>query len=304
MDIGILPVPGFALLSYACTVEPLRAANLLSGRALYRVRHLASASASSGARVERDAGGPVDLLLVVAGGDPAAFEDAAAFALLRRAARTGTVLGGVSGGPVVLARAGLMAGYRMTAHWEHAGDLRAMGLEPERALYVIDRDRVTCAGGTAPMDLMHALIARDHGAGFARAVSDWFIHTEVRPPAGAQRGGLAERLGTVSAPVLDAVAAMEDHLSDPLSLPQLAERAGVTPRHLTRLFAAHLGRSPMSHYRELRLRLARRLAEQAPMPLTEVALACGFASSSHLSRAYAARFGTPPSAARRGGRGS
>jgi transcriptional regulator GlxA family with amidase domain len=80
------------------------------------------------------------------------------------------VLGGVSGGPIILARAGLMGDRRMTVHWEYAAALAevAPDLRLERTLYVIDRDRMTCAGGTAPMDMMHALIATHHGRAFAR----------------------------------------------------------------------------------------------------------------------------------------
>lgn len=306
--VGVLLIDGFALMSYASVVEPLRAANLLAGRPVYDVRNVAAsgtAAASSGGAIVPGRGAvgdrpEFDLLLVVAGGDPAAFADARVFGWLRRAARAGVTLGGVSGGPVVLARAGLMAGRRMTVHWEHAAALAeiAPGLLLERSLYVIDRDRVTCAGGAAPMDLMHALIARHHGAGFARRVSDWFLHTEVRPSGGPQRAGLAERWGTTNQAVLDAIAAMESHVADPLSLWQLATVAGVGPRQLNRLFRAKLGRSAMTFYRDLRLETARNLVRNSSLAMTEVALATGFASSAHFSRAHSARYGRPPSALR------
>lgn len=306
--IGILPVPGFALMSYACTVEPLRAANLLAGRTLYEVTHFAGETPprSSGAAVVEPRGRigetpALDLLLVIAGGDPARFADAAALGWLGRMARLGVPLGGVSGGPVILARAGLMAGRRMTVHWEHAHALYEADPELliERRLYVIDRDRVTCGGGTAPLDLMHALISEHHGAGFARRVSDWFLYTDIRPSAAPQRAGLVERLGVRSAPLLDAVAAMEDHVGDPLSLAQLALVSGVTARQLNRLFRHKLGRSTMGYYRRLRLEKAQSLLAGAPVPLADVALATGFSSAAHLSRAFSAEFGMPPSAARR-----
>src|SRR3546814_5572458 len=89
----------------------------------------------------------------------------------------------------MLARAGVREGRRLTVHWEYAADLaeRHPHLSLARALYVIDRDRITCGGGTAAMDLMHLLITRDHGAAFARAVSDWFLHTQVRSAGSAQK---------------------------------------------------------------------------------------------------------------------
>ncbi len=295
-------------MSYACVVEPMRAANLLSGRALYDIEHFATRDAvpSSGAATavaDNNVGEtpPLDYLFVVAGGDPAAYQDAKVFAWLGRMARRGVLLGGVSGGPVILARAGLMSGRRMTVHWEHAQTLAEIspGLLIEKSLYVIDRDRVTCAGGTAPLDMMHALIAHDLGTDFARRVSDWFLHTDIRPSSGAQRAGIVERVGTTSAPILDAVEAMENHIADPLGLSDMAIIAGVSPRQLNRLFRSRLGRSTMSYYRHLRLETAARLVTQSPLPLTEVALATGFANSAHFSKAYSAEFGVPPSRMRK-----
>src|ERR1051325_6624043 len=108
--IGLLLIPDFALMSYACVVEPLRAANLMAGRELYRWVHIAargkSVTASCGAVVPCGAtirdGRKLDLLLVCAGGEPAAFADHATFAWLRRLAVNGTRVGGVSGGPFIL----------------------------------------------------------------------------------------------------------------------------------------------------------------------------------------------------------
>ncbi|WP_397542831.1 helix-turn-helix domain-containing protein [Roseovarius salis] len=306
--IGVLPIGGFAMMSFAALTEPMRAANLLAGRELYRVIPVSGTGEpvrSSGSAVitpEARVGDELRLqyLFVVAGGDPLAFDDRGVMRWLGRMARAGTTLGGVSGGPVILARAGLMAGRRMTVHWEHADALAEISphLLIERSLFVIDRDRVTCAGGTAPMDLMHTLIAGHHGAPFARRVSDWFMHTEARPSAGPQRAGLVDRVGVTDAAILDAVEAMEARVAEPLTLSQLASAAGISPRQLNRLFNTRLGRSAMRYYRDLRLDKARNLLRNSPLSLTEIALATGFASSSHFSRAYSARYGQPPSACR------
>ncbi|MFN3615821.1 MAG: AraC family transcriptional regulator, partial [Rubrimonas sp.] len=130
--VALLLIPGFALMSYAAAVEPLRAANTLSGRRLFDWVHVApqgaSAACSTGLTVpcETDATAeppPADLILVCAGGDPLAFRDGRVDGWLRRAARGRATLGGVSGGPAILAQAGVMAGRRMTVHWEHAEPL-------------------------------------------------------------------------------------------------------------------------------------------------------------------------------------
>ncbi|MEM9811630.1 MAG: helix-turn-helix domain-containing protein [Pseudomonadota bacterium] len=294
-------------MSYACTVEPLRAANLLSRRPLYNVVHLGEEDAGSSGAASVQAARPLaapgglDLVLVVAGGDPFQFDDPRVFEGLQGLTRRGVAVGGVSGGSVILAKAGLMAGRRMTVHWDHAAELAELYPELliERRLYVIDRDRVTCGGGIAPLDLMHALIARQHGGPFARLVSDWFLHTDIRAATAPQRAGLAERLGSRSPHVLEAVAAMESHIGDPLSLTQLALVAGVTPRHLNRLFAEAFGQSVATYYRDLRLALGRRLVRTSAQGIAEIADATGFGTPGHFSNAYKAQFGLRPSADRR-----
>lgn len=308
LRIGLCPLPGFALMSYAATSEPFRAANLLSGRELYQLVNCAddaqiTSSGAAAALTDRDFGdtGMLDYLFVIAGGDPFRFSNNAVFGWLRRLSKSGVTMGGVSGGPVILARAGLMADRRMTVHWEHAPALAETfpDLLLERTLFVIDRDRMTCAGGTAPLDMVHALIAGHHGARFARRVSDWFMHTEIRPGLGPQPGGLAERLGTTNRTVLDAVRAMGANLAEPLSLSDLARICDVTPRHVSRLFQEQLGRTPMQIYGELRMELAQKLVKDTDLPFTEIAAATGFSGLAHFSRSFSCGFGLSPTTQRK-----
>jgi len=307
--VGLVLIDGFALMSYAATVEPLRAANLLAERPLYEVSHLpvSGIRAVSSGGVEIPASAEIneqielDIVIVIAGGDPGRFEDPRILQWLRLMARRGVIVGGVSGGPVVLARAGIMENRRMTVHWEHAPVLDEYfpTLIVERTLYVIDRDRLTCGGGTAPLDLMHALIARQHGSNFARRVSDWFLHTEIRPSGGPQRAGLAERYRITSAPMVNAIELMETHIADPLDLDSIARLTGIGKRQLNRLFKEKLAVSTMSFYRNVRLEKARTLLAQSTLPVTEIALVTGFANSAHFSHAYKVRYGEPPAAFRR-----
>lgn len=307
--VGILLIDGFALMSYSATVEPLRAANHLAGRTLYNIRHLpvsgASATSSSGITVKAQAhfGEQIDfdLVLVVAGGDPLTFRNERVFQWLRHLSRRGIFLGGVSGGPAILATAGVMDGYRMTVHWEHAGALSEARplLLVEQSLYIMDRQRITCAGGTAPLDMMHALITAHHGSAFARQVSDWFMHTEIRQSGAPQRAGLVERFETTNPAIISTIEVMENHIAEPLGLEQLAELAGMGPRQLNRLFREKLNRSTMSFYRERRLEKSRQLLSQSTLPLTQIALATGFANSAHFSNAFRLRYSSAPSDMRR-----
>ena len=301
---GFLLIPGFALMSYASAVEPLRAANLIAGREIYRWQAItpdgSSVAASCGATVG-DTVAPghepgLDLLLVCAGGDPAAFDDVKVFAWLRRLGQRGVRLGGVSGGPFILARAGVMHGRHMTVHWEHAGALSAAfpHLMLSRSLYISDRDRLTCGGGIAPLDMMHGLISERCGADFARQVSDWFLHTDVRPAGGAQRASLSARYGIFRRELITALELMQHNLSEPVSRRAVAHHAGLSARQLDRLFARYLGCGFAGHYRAIRLQRARELLRGASLPVTEIGLACGFASASHFSRSYRAAFGHSP----------
>ena len=306
--IAFVLVEGFALMSFAAATEPLRAANLLAGKRIYEIACFAAgpsaaamlnSSSVASVAVGRldEATGPFDLILVVAGGDPVGFRDGFTLQWLRRQARHGRMLGGVSGGPAILANAGVMENRRMTIHWEHSAALaeRHPGLLLERTLYVVDRDRMTCAGGTAPLDMMHALIAEHHGPDFARRVSDWFMHTDVRPAGGPQRAGLAQRYGTNRPAVLAAVEAMENHIADPLPLADLAGVVGVSARQLNRQFQAGLGRSAGSFYRDLRLDKSRELLRQTDLPVLEIAVATGFSGAAHFATAFGKRFGRTPS---------
>jgi len=309
LRLGFLLVDDFALMSYASVIEPFRAANHLSGRALYVWNHYSPSSqavrASNGLRIEVDGSvraiGACDILFVCAGGNPALFDDKPSLDVLRRLAARGCVLGGVSGGPYILARAGLLNGYRCTIHWEHEPSLRELypDVITEQGIYCIDRRRVTCAGGAAGLDLAIALIRRAHGPDLSQQVSDWFIRTQERDAAGAQRASVAERYRVHHKGLIAALTAMQANISNPLSRDEVAAIAGVSVRHIERLFRTRLGMSLREHEMTLRLQLAMRLLRETGLSRTEIAVACGFISVSHFSRAFIKQFALSPSQVRR-----
>ncbi len=306
LNIGFILIPGFALMCYASAVEPLRAANLLAGREIFRLHAWSpageAAMSSSGAFAPA---GPLparghlptlDMVFVVAGGDPSGWRHPQVHALLRALEREGVTIGGISGGPYLLAAAGLLEGRRFTIHWEHAAAFREAfpKLAPEPARYVLDGARLTCAGGIAPLDMMNALIGERFGADFARRVSDWYLHTHVAASAGPQRATMAERHGTRHPVLLAALEKMEATVERPLDRAAMARHAGVSPRHLDRLFSERLGSTFKGEYGRIRLDRARELLRQSGLSISEIAYACGFSSPGHFARRYRTRFGMTP----------
>ncbi|MCG5476321.1 MAG: GlxA family transcriptional regulator [Sinorhizobium fredii] len=307
--IGFVLIPNFALMSYASATEPLRAANLLAGRILFAVTSLSVGgkpiASSSGVSVECDdvtaKAEHFHTVFVCAGGGPADWKDSAAlYPVLRRLGREGVRMGGISSGAFILAAAGLLENRDFTIHWEHAPVLREAfpHLNPRQARYVIDADRITCGGGVAPLDMMHALIAERMGTHFARRVSDWYLHTAVAEPADPQRASAAERFGTRRPALLAILEKMEATIERPLDRAAMARFAGISQRHLDRLFTDELGSAFRDTYRQTRLMHARRLLEQSPLSISEIAFATGFSSSGHFSRAFKEFFGLTPRACR------
>lgn len=291
-------------MSVAAAVEPLRAANLLAGRPLYELLWFSAlggkARSSVGSWFDTtpigESASELDILFVVAGGDPLSIDVERLAGFLRRLAVQGVALGGISGGAAILHKAGLLERRRFTIHWKHYDALRARAPDAlmERRLFVIDRDRFTCAGGSAPLDMMHALIAAHHGASLAREVSDWFIHTSLRPAEDPQRLDATSKYGVHHPALIAMIALMEDHIADPISLPQLARLSGIGERQLERLCTSQLDLSVMQFYRKLRLSKAVDLLRQTALPITEVALATGFSNNAHFARAYRQHYGASP----------
>jgi AraC family transcriptional regulator, glycine betaine-responsive activator len=307
---AFLLVRDFSMMPFTAAIEPLRAANRMSGQTLYRWSTLskdgAPVRASNGAVVQVDGMlrmvGLADAVVVCAGINAYAQLDGDLAAQLRRASRQGALVGSVCSGSIVLADAGLLDGRRCTGHWE---DLETLAenypaLDVTKSIYEIDGNRFTCSGGTAPLDLMLHFIGQDFGRDLAAQVADQMLHHSARAAAGPQRLALSERTGVHHPALLDVIGAMEANLETPLPLPALAAHAGLSLRQLERHFAAQLGQRPAAYYRGLRLGRARQLVQQTGLSMLEVAVATGFSSATHFAREYRRLFGHAPSQDRNG----
>jgi transcriptional regulator GlxA family with amidase domain len=188
----------------------------------------------------------------------------------------------------------------VTLHWQHQPAFREAfpEIKVTQSLFELDGSRITCSGGISALDMMVALIERDHGRKLAASVGDWFLHTHVREGMGPQRMDLRVRLGVPDEKLLRVLTRMEAAIEVPESRAELARIAGVSVRQLERLFRRHLGQGIHKQYISMRLERARQLLRETTFPVLDVAVATGFSSASQFARAYASAFGEPPSRTR------
>jgi len=306
---GFFLVPKFSMMAFSSAVEPLRVANRFGGGDLYRWSILSSdgqpVQASNGMLLIAEGSllgtHEYSTLVVCAGFDPERHFNARIRSRLRQLDRYGVDLGAIDTGSFLLARCGLLDGYRTTVHWEALESFqeRFPKVHVGPYLFEIDRNRLTCAGGTAALDMMLHIIQLEHGYRLSTAVAEQFIHGAIRDAHDLQRMDPGKRHGVTHPKLARVIAIMERNLEEPLSARSLADTAHLSLRQLERLFDHHFQRTPRRYYQELRLQRARTLLQYTGLSIIEVAIACGFTSPAHFSRAYHGWAGRPPREERR-----
>ncbi|PVZ42497.1 GlxA family transcriptional regulator [Pseudomonas sp. CC120222-01a] len=309
---GFLVLPNFTTIGLASAVETLRMANLAARHPLYRTVLIAASPepvvASNGMRVLPDhsiADAPALDALFVVGANPidrSRGNNRPLIDWLRQLARQRLPLGGICTGSYLLAKAELLDGYRCTIHWEDLQTLQEHfpDIVISSQLFELDRDRFTCSGGVAAMDMMLQLVARQAGGqAIAAKAAELLLCDRVRGERERQRVPLRTLLGSGQPKLSQVVAIMEANLEEPLGLEELASLNEVTVRQLERLFHKYLQRTPSQYYLELRLSRARELLLRSDVQVREVALACGFSSPAHFSKSYSRFFGLSPLGERR-----
>lgn len=306
---AFLTVPNYSLIAVSNALEPLRMANRLVGCDVYEWSVVSMdgqpVASSSGLHlaptVSLERLGPVDILFVCGGINIREAVSPGLLAALRRLADRGVPLGGLCTGGYALARAGLLDHCRATIHWENLSALREEfpRVRISDQLFTIDRNRFTCSGGTAPLDLMLNLIEARLGARISQRVSEQFILERVRTDHDRQYVPLRARVGVSHRGLLKVAQLMEENIEKPLSLEQIAKATGLSRRQIERLFKRDLNCVPKRYYLEMRLRRARELLLQTAMPIMDITTACGFQSPPHFSKCYRSQYGYPPSAERK-----
>ncbi len=305
---AFLTLPRYSMIALSNAVEPLRMANILTGQTVYEWSIVSldgqPTPASNGLQlsptIPLEPLNAVDILFVCGGVDVQAGVSAKLLAALKRLAERRVPLGALCTGGYALAKAGLLDRYRATIHWENLSALREEfpRIHLSDQLFSIDRDRFTCSGGVAPLDLMLHLVETKLGAPVSQLISEQFIVDRVRNDRDRQYVPLRAQIGVSHESLIKVAQLMEENIERPLSLDEIAAATGLSRRQIERLFKRHLNCVPKRYYLQMRLRRARELLLQTSMPIIDITTACGFQSPPHFSRCYRAQFGCPPSAER------
>jgi transcriptional regulator GlxA family with amidase domain len=307
--VEILLARRFVATELAIAFDSFRIANRLAGQDLFRVR-IVSVEASAMlpslggievAVVPMASAPEVADVLIVTGGAAMAEALCAFLPRLQRVRNAGGIAVALSDA----AQALLAAGTAETAaiHWEGRPILEEAGLADRGVNLISTRtgNLVTGAGMAATADVVLPLIGELTTLSLMREVGRVLLLDRLRLAQTEQPKNASAQASLPDGPLRQALRAMESTLEDPISTAVIAKAVNLSTRQLERLFARHLGKSPQTYYRDLRLHRARTLVEGSPMSLTEIALSCGFVTPSHFSRVFKQRYGVTPHALRAGG---
>ena len=184
-------------------------------------------------------------------------------------------------------------------HWENANLFweKYGTFESENALAVDDGAIVTCAGMGATVDVMLVLIGDLLGKAVQINVANIMLHESVRGFGTLQPGQESVSRATGDFELDQSIALMHQHIDDPLSIAEINDNIGTSPRALERKFKSHVGTSPSAFYRKIRLHRANNLLVNTTMSVTDIGVACGFGSG--FSNRYKKVFGVTPNQVRK-----
>ena len=304
---GLILMPTFSQLGLYSVTEPMRAAN--SFRPLSMEWQLLSqdgcpVQASSGDFVNvagsLETAGDFDYVALFCGDDPLSQMHPDYGRYLRRCRLRGSRIGAFDVAQFLMAEMGFLDHKRATVHWEYGDAFRERytRVDVQTTLFERQGDIFTCAGGTAGLDFILELVGENFGGDLARQIASRFLIKEFRTSEERQALDVKHRYGTHDVRLISALHLMESHLEDPLSIAEIARRADTSQRTLERAFHRLFGMAPATHYLRLRLIRAQRLLQQSDMPITEIAVICGFASLTQFGRTYRKHMSETPSAAR------
>jgi transcriptional regulator GlxA family with amidase domain len=223
---------------------------------------------------------------------------------VRAAARRGVRVASVCSGAYILARAGLLDGRRATTHWQRTRQFLSafpeVKWEPDR-IFVRDGNIWSSAGITAGIDLALAMATEDFGENVAQKTARQLVLYHRRSGGQSQFSSLLE-LKAPSGRFGPLLTWAREHLDAPLTVENLAERAGMSSRHFARAFIAETGTTPSKAVERLRTEVARQRVQSSGEAIERVAEVTGFRDPERMRRAFIRAFGQPPQSLRRAAR--
>lgn len=302
--VSFVLVPKFTMLAFTAAIEPLRAANQLSGWPMFEWRVFSqdggSVTASNGVAILPDGPlpdkAPPGYVFVCGGVEPELSASPVLADWMRAQWRHGHTVGSLCSGAYVLAEAGILRGRRFTLHWENIPGFCAAypDLQPLERSTCRDTRLITCAGGIAAAEMSVTLVSDHCGPELGQAAMNMCLLTHQRAAEDPQILSTAARLGSRNPYLIRAVAYIEARTDDEFHLHECATHVGVTLRQIQRLFRQHLGMTPIEYRNSLRLQRARILLSETNLSVIDVALTCGYGSSSHFAKAFRSRYGMSP----------
>ncbi|MHA7776048.1 GlxA family transcriptional regulator [Roseibium sp. M-1] len=302
--VGFVTEDGFQVMGLAA-LSAFDFANMLVGREFYRVTVMSEAGSqvrsSLGLCIQTE---PLDAmpdtLMVLGKMKPKPITETLK-AYLARAGKEARRVAGVCTGAFVLAEAGLLDGRTATTHWVYARNLQQdypdVRVEEDR-IFVNDGNVWTSAGMSAAIDLTLALIEDDLGAEIARGVAQRLV-VYYRRTGGQSQFSVLLDVKPRSDRVRRALTYARENLQSTLSVEELADVAGLSPRQFSRVFHDETGMPPAKMVEQLRLEFARTMLEEGRHSFDEVARDAGFGDRERMRRAFLRVYGQPPQAMRR-----
>jgi transcriptional regulator GlxA family with amidase domain len=309
--IGVLIFPGFQLLDAAGPISVFEiAARVAVGAPSIKTIAVTPGAVRSSSGVEMFARGirPAASIttLIVAGGEGVrdAVKCDKTLHFVRAMAERGVRVASVCSGAYILAETGLLDGRRATTHWRRTQHFcksyPKVKLEPDR-IFVRDGNIWSSAGITAGIDLALAMAAEDFGDEVAQKTARELVLYHRRSGGQSQFSSLLELKAPAGrfGPLLSWA---REHLDAPLTVEDMAERAGMSSRHFARAFIAETGTTPSKAVERLRIEVARQRVQSSSEAIELVAQSTGFRDPERMRRAFIRAFGQPPQSLRRAAR--
>ncbi|WP_432470269.1 GlxA family transcriptional regulator [Amphritea sp. HPY] len=307
--VGFILPEHFSMMSFTAAVDALVTANLVQTAPLFNFSTYGinsdKVSCDLGIEISTEGGldslyghvhSEFDVIIVCGGFRCSMAEDRALTELLKAAAKNKTVVGGIWNGAISLAYAGLLDNMQCALHPDNHAFMRERFTEVRVTDNTLELEPkiITSAGPASALEMMLQLIDQLQGREIMRAVREILSCDQVAEQGSNKLTGITDN-PAMPDNLRDIIQLMNANIEDPLSIDELVACIGISRRQIERLFQTHLDTSPSRYYLELRITHARRLLLQSNDSVTNIALACGFVTSSHFSNCFKDFFGVSPS---------